>query len=64
MTERDYDLELLIESGEILAYEYENDSYSEEVRLTFPSGLVLYVGSHGAYDGGSGLIVKTTKGKV
>lgn len=55
---KDYDLERLIESGDITEYVYEDDEYTENVKITFPSGLVLSISSSAYNYGGSGLIVE------
>jgi hypothetical protein len=55
---KDYDLERLIESGDITKYVYEDDEYTENVKITFPSGLVLSISSSATTYGGSGLIVE------
>jgi hypothetical protein len=55
---KDYDLERLIESGDITKYVYEDDEYTENVKITFPSGLVLSISSSAYNYGASGLIVE------
>lgn len=52
------DLERLIQTGEIVRYEFEDTGWTESVKITFPSGLVLTISSC-IFANSSGLIVET-----